>query len=64
MAGNEMKIEAIYNDKIQDSSTSIIDPFKRCQYFCKNKNRKCKLLARKDLPYCGEHIQFSDDKQV
>lgn len=36
--------------------------FNRCTYFVEKKQRTCRLLAKKDSKFCGEHSIFNNSK--
>ncbi len=46
----------------QDMQSDRLD-LNRCEFMCKKKNRKCKLLAKKGGKYCGEHLTFTQQNE-
>jgi hypothetical protein len=34
----------------------------KCEFICIKKKRQCKLLAAKGNRFCGEHLNYSDEK--
>ncbi len=38
-------------------------PYKRCEFLCVRKKRKCKFRAANDSLYCVEHIFYSEENK-